>query len=85
MLGLPARDWNGEFLARAKQSKEAAAAEDKKLVESRVPGTKPTLALSAYAGTYADTLYGPVNIAEEKGQLVLRMGRSPNLVADLEH
>ncbi|MFN7949817.1 MAG: serine hydrolase [Blastocatellia bacterium] len=85
MLGVPPRDWNGEFLARAKGNKEVEAAEDKRLVEARIPNTKPTLALSSYAGTYSGDLYGPVIVTEENGHLVLRMGRSPNLVADLEH
>ena len=48
----------------------------------RVAGTRPTLALERYAGTYADSLYGPLTVGHERGQLTLRWGAR---AATLEH
>lgn len=81
----PKRDWSAEYLTRVNQGKKAAEEEDKKLVASRKTGTKPSLSLKDYAGTYTGDLYGDATITEENGKLVLRLVRSPNLVADLEH
>ena len=81
----PKRDWSAERLERAKQNKTREAAEDKKIVDARVPNTKPSLALSNYAGTYGGEMFGDATIAEENGRLVLRLKPSPNFVADLEH
>lgn len=81
----PKRDWNAEYLARTKQGEAAEAAEEKRIEESRVKDTKPSLALDRYAGTYVSTLYGDAKIETENGKLVLRLIPAPNFVADLEH
>ena len=83
--GAPKRDWSAERLERAKQNKAREAEADRKLVESRVLNTKPSLSLKDYAGNYTDQLYGDASLAEENGKLVLRFVQSPNFVADLEH
>lgn len=86
MLGAtPKRDWSAEYLQRTKQGAQAAAEEDKKTVAARVMNTKPSLALTNYAGTYNAQLYGDATVAEEDGKLVLRFSHSKNFVADLEH
>jgi Beta-lactamase class C and other penicillin binding proteins len=84
-LDAPKVDWSAQRLEAAKQRKQREAEADKKIVESRVPNTKPSLALKDYAGTYSSPLYGDVIITEENGKLVLRLAPAPNLVADLEH
>jgi hypothetical protein len=84
-LNAPKRDWNAEALARDKQNKAREAEEEKKIDESRVANTKPSLMLPNYAGTYTSQMYGDVTVAEENGKLVLRLGPAPNFVADLEH
>ncbi|QQS39902.1 MAG: serine hydrolase [Acidobacteriota bacterium] len=81
----PDRDWNTEMLAGYKSGKEAAAAEEKKLEESRKLGTKPSLSLEGYAGTYVDKMYGDAEVSVESGKLVLKLKPAPNFVADLEH
>jgi CubicO group peptidase (beta-lactamase class C family) len=85
LTGAPKRDWNEELKTRTaaakKSSDEARAKED----AARVKGTKPSLPMTGYAGTYGDRLYGDVTVSEENGKLVLRFGPSPNFVADLEH
>ena len=42
-------------------------------------------AAGAYAGTYRDAWYGDITIADEGGKLVIRFGKTPLLVGDLEH
>ncbi len=45
----------------------------------------PSLPLAQLAGSYTDSWYGEVTVAEEEGHLVLHWSRSPSLTADLEH
>jgi hypothetical protein len=68
-----------------KTAREREAAEAKKIEEARVPNTKPSLALSAYAGTYGGQMYGDAKVSEENGRLVVRLAPAPNYVGDLEH
>jgi hypothetical protein len=88
-LGEPVRDWNSEFLALydsigAERDRKRAEAE-----ANRVEETIPSLSLDAYAGTYTDSLFGPVEVRYESGspggeeRLVLY--RSDFLTADLDH
>ncbi|HSK71588.1 MAG TPA: serine hydrolase, partial [Pyrinomonadaceae bacterium] len=76
-VNAPKRDWNAEYLERTKQNKAKEAEERKKLEASRVPNTKPSLALKDYAGTYTGELYGDATITEENGKLVLRLVPAP--------
>ena len=79
-------DWSAEYLARADQGKKTAEEEDRKTIAARRTGTRPSLPPAGYAGTYTDALYGDATVrAEENGRLVLRLARSPNLIADLQH
>lgn len=85
LVGAPKRDYNDDAIKRIADQKTADADAAKKADAARVANTKPTLALSNYAGTYSDKMYGDVTIAEESGKLVMRFLPSPNFVADLEH
>ena len=84
-LGVPARDWSAEMLARAKAGKEAEKGEEQKLEAARAKDTKPSLPLEKYAGTYTGALYGDAKVVLENGRLVLRLAPAPNFVGDLEH
>jgi CubicO group peptidase (beta-lactamase class C family) len=82
-LKAPLKDWSGEGyqrlqaqIARGREAQQRAAGE-------RLANTKPSLPLSSYAGTYADSLYGEVVIREENG--ILRLTFGPTWKADLEH
>lgn len=81
----PKTDWNARSIENDKRSNAAAAERSKKIDESRVANTKPSLELKDYAGTYSDRMYGDITVAEENGKLVMRFLPSPNFVADLEH
>lgn len=83
MLGSAPRDWSAEYRkAREKGQAVAKEAQAKRLAQ-RVTGTSPSLRLDAYAGSYADSMYGDARIRMEKGRLVLSYGRS--FEGELEH
>lgn len=84
-LGGDGRDWSGQFLQRAKTSAMEKAKAREQVEKSRVAGTKPSLALDKYAGSYVSTLYGEAKVSLENGALVLRLLPAPDLVADLTH
>ena len=83
-LGLPPRDWSTEMLAmyKADEARDSVAARPR---SQRVEGTKPSLPLEKYAGTYADpdSLYENVTITMEDG--VLRYRLSSKMAGTLEH
>ncbi|HEY3789657.1 MAG TPA: serine hydrolase [Urbifossiella sp.] len=67
--GLSPRDWNGFFLkivAEAAAKRQAAINDREK---ARIPATKPSLPLAAYAGEYADDVYGKLKVNEKDGRL----------------
>jgi CubicO group peptidase (beta-lactamase class C family) len=82
-LKRPAKDWS--LITRKRL--DSLQAQARQQVATRAPahvmGTKPSLALSAYAGTYADSLYGTLTIAETNGKLMLTFG--PTWRGELEH
>jgi hypothetical protein len=72
-LGAPARDWSRvrletslEFRAKQKQAERAQE-------QARLAGTKPTLPLARYAGTYAQRLMGDARVAVEQERLRVRL------------
>jgi CubicO group peptidase (beta-lactamase class C family) len=82
--GAPERDWNAECLKLYGEVKAKAKKAEADREAARVPGTKPSHALDAYGGTYAHPAWGRVEIALERGALVLRIGPSPRLAGTLE-
>jgi uncharacterized protein DUF3471 len=84
-LGVAPRDWNADYQARSKENEERSRAAAKKLEDARVLNTKPSLPLSAYAGTYTGAMFGESRVTEEGGKLVLRLVPSSLFVGDLEH
>jgi hypothetical protein len=81
--GAPARDWSTELRKlygdRAAQGGAARLRAD----QQRVAGTRPSLPLEKYAGTYGDSLYGTRSVTYENGALRLRY--SSTSAATLEH
>jgi CubicO group peptidase (beta-lactamase class C family) len=79
------RDWSTEFLALYKGLREAG---EKALAESaakRVSGTRPSLPLAAYAGTYAHPAWGDVIVTTEPQGLRVAMGKSADNAGTLAH
>lgn len=81
--GAPARDWSGVLYARTVQQRAKAKAAEQKLEAQRVPNTRPSLPLAAYAGTYVDSLYGTVQVRDSAGTLLLAYG--PTWHGELRH
>jgi CubicO group peptidase (beta-lactamase class C family) len=71
VLELPARDWNGEALARRQQGLALTEEAEKEKEATRVPGTHPTHELADYAGDYEDPGYGLLEVRLDGEQLAL--------------
>jgi CubicO group peptidase (beta-lactamase class C family) len=84
-LGGGDRDWSGEALKRRRDGEARALENQKHLEETRARGTKPSLALASYAGTYRSTMYGDVSVRAEGAALVVRFMPTASYVANLTH
>ena len=82
-LGAPQKDWSADILKPYKALQDQAQAAAKKAEADRVQGTKPSLDIASYAGTYKNELYGDVKVTNDNGKLRLQFG--PAFVGDLEH
>jgi CubicO group peptidase (beta-lactamase class C family) len=69
------RDWNNVLLASEHKSELKADAAKRALLATRVPNTRPTHELGAYAGTYQDAVYGAATVALDRDHLVLHWQR----------
>jgi hypothetical protein len=52
---------------------------------ARIPRTRPTAPLAAYAGSYFDSLYLDATVRQEGNRLVLQLWDDPEMTAELEH
>ncbi|HTP80123.1 MAG TPA: serine hydrolase [Bacteroidota bacterium] len=82
-LGAPERDWSTILLTQQNQQDEREKAAEKRKLDSRVPGTKPSAGPEKIVGTYDHELYGPATISQEGGGLVL--GFYPAYVGEMIH
>ncbi|QJW94085.1 serine hydrolase [Frigoriglobus tundricola] len=82
LLDLPAEDWVGFYKSQLSVLDFTVAAGQKKRETSRKTGTKPSLALSGYAGGYEESAYGRAEVAAEGESLSIRWG---NFTFRLEH
>jgi len=82
-LGLAPQDRSATLLAALKSAQERSKAAAKKVEDERAKGTKPTLPLERYAGSYKDEMYGEATVTEAEGKLAFRY--SPAFTGELEH
>ena len=68
------RDWSAELLRLYGGLQAQADSARMRQEAQRVAGTRPTLPLERYAGTYEDSLYGAATVTHENGRLMLRRG-----------
>jgi CubicO group peptidase (beta-lactamase class C family) len=59
----PERDWSAELAAVMRRERADALLAERSLAARRVPGTRPTLPLEAYAGSYSSPVYGEATVA----------------------
>jgi CubicO group peptidase (beta-lactamase class C family) len=83
LLGAPDRDWSAIYLNQSHLAEKRSDSVRAALASHRVSGTKPSLPLEQYTGTYDNAFYGPLRIEQDAGGLVLR--RSSVSWAKLEH
>ncbi|MDZ4799161.1 MAG: serine hydrolase [Bryobacteraceae bacterium] len=83
-LDQPSTDWIGAFKTSRTEMLKRANDAEKKLDVGRAKASKPSLPLSGFAGTWSDAWYGKATLAVDGSRLVLRMARTPAMVADLE-
>jgi CubicO group peptidase (beta-lactamase class C family) len=76
------RDWSTELRNLYGNARTQAIAASKAAEAKRVTGTKPSLPLARYAGTYSDSLYGDVTIQSAGDRLRVKSG---TLEGTLEH
>ena len=81
-LGVPVRDLSAEALTRVATQRRRADSTERAQAALRVAGAQPPLPISAYAGSYADSLYGEAIVSETDGKLVMQRG---DLSAPLEY
>jgi CubicO group peptidase (beta-lactamase class C family) len=80
--GAPPRDWSADLHRLYGELDAAARAAERRRDSARVRGTRPSLPLSAYAGTYTDLLRGDVEVRLENGRLAATYG---GYTGPLEH
>jgi CubicO group peptidase (beta-lactamase class C family) len=79
-------DWIGEYSGIKTRSDEAEIKSNKERVESRVQGTKPSLAPEGYTGTFRDKSYGDAEVSIKDGKLFLSLLPSKKVFSgELEH
>jgi hypothetical protein len=71
LLKLPRKDWHAHYRKHVREVEEERKAEVKRFAASRKPGTKPSLELEEYVGTYEEPLYGTALIGKDADGLTL--------------
>lgn len=74
-LGTEERDWSAEMLAGVKKIRDRFKAMQKKREEARVKGTKPSLALEKYIGSFENKAYGEAKVSMENRTLLMQVGK----------
>ncbi len=83
-LGAPRTDWVAAYAAALAKSQEKADQSWEEHVAAREAGSKPSLPLAKYAGTYRDPWYGDVVVAAGGKGLTLQFSKTAQLLGDLE-
>lgn len=84
-LGLESRDWVGAF-ATWNQARLAGGLDALKSASTAARGaSRPSLAVTGYAGAYRDAWYGPISVAEQGGTLRVDFSQTPNMAGTLRH
>ena len=82
-LAAPAFDWIEGF-ARLRARNAAQLAEEERRAAVKAPGSRPSLPLEKYAGTYRDDWYGDIVVSYASGVLTMTFSHTPALTGTLE-
>ncbi len=85
MLDMPRTDWTAAYKAAVDKAREKSDDDWQAHLDARDARSRPSLPLSAYAGTYRDPWYGDVRIEPRGDGLVMRFSHTPSLVGELSH
>lgn len=80
----PKTDWIAAYAAGVKKAEGNADDSMKTHEAARMKGTKPSLPLDGYVGTYRDPWYGDVKVTRQGGKLVMTFTRTAQLTGTLE-
>ncbi len=72
-LGLPARDWAGEYFKALEGFEQENETENKKREAERNRDTKPSLQTEKYAGRYTNEMYGEAVVSFKNGEISLNI------------
>lgn len=78
----PAHDWSAEMRVMYKRLADSTAVDRRAEESKRIAGTRPTLPLDRYTGTYADSLFGTATVGMSEGRLTVQAGTAKG---QLEH
>lgn len=78
-------DWSKLFLEYSAANEDSKEMARKVEEELRVPGTQPSLALEAYAGTYRDKIYGDLEVRVIGDQLAFQFAHTSIFRGTLRH
>ena len=84
-LGFQPRDWVADFETWNRERLAGGLAALQGMQAGTRKASRPTLPMSGYAGTYADSWYGPIAITERGGKLRIDFRQTPNMAGNLEH
>ncbi|TCV94570.1 CubicO group peptidase (beta-lactamase class C family) [Luteibacter rhizovicinus] len=83
-MDAPKTDWIAAYAAAVKKAEAKADDSMQKHEGARAKGSKPSLPLDGYAGTYKDPWYGDVTVKKEGGKLVMRFSKTAQLTGTME-
>ncbi len=83
-MGAKEKDWSSTLLANSNRNRKG----DDRIATRKAKreiGTKPSVALEAYTGTYESAIHGAIHIKKEGAGLKMTFEHSPALSASLRH
>jgi CubicO group peptidase (beta-lactamase class C family) len=83
-LALPKSDWPEKFIAYS-QKRRAEGLKVYQAKASEPAKVGPSLPVGRYAGTYADSWYGNIEIGQSEGKLTVDFKSTPRMSGSLEH
>lgn len=78
-------NWSNMYLNYFKGHFEGLAKEEEELLKKKIKGSKASLELNSYTGTYGGEMYGDAEVVLEKGKLVVNFLPTPIFIGDLTH
>ena len=85
MLSIDGHDWRKAYAASYAKAQGNADEDWQKHLAARDAGSKPSLPLAKYVGTYRDPWYGDVLIRQGGKGLEMQFSKTADLLGDIEH